>query len=77
MAVDMEDEDELEINGDGRLPGGHLAGELVRWDSLDIERPKRQFCRDTLVLTNMLAVCNFPRGNGVSKVAGSEQTNVA
>lgn len=77
MVVDVEDEDELEINEDGRLLGGHLACEPVRLDSLDIERPKRQFCRDTLVLTNMMAVCDFPRRNWVSKVAGGGQTNVA
>lgn len=59
MAVDLEDEDELDVNGDGRLLVGYLACELVRWDSLDIERPKRQFCRDTLVLTNMMAVLRF------------------
>lgn len=54
MAVDAVDEAALGINEDGRL-FGHLACELVRWDSLDIERPKRRFCRDTLVLTNMMA----------------------
>lgn len=58
MAVDAEDEDALDIKEDGRL-SGHLACELVRWDNLDMERPKRQFCRDTLVLTSILADCDF------------------
>lgn len=47
---------ELGIKEDSRLLGWRLACGSENWDSLDMHRPRRQFCRETLVLTNMLAV---------------------
>lgn len=56
--MDVGDDIELEIDDDERLPGWHLTCGSTRWDSLDMQRPRRWFCRETLVLTNMLAVCS-------------------